>query len=86
MSAAPAPRGAPVHVTPSGLRFLLLTGDADQEELEVLGAALDRLVALERGGAPSPWTRGARPGAGARAWLPGNRWSHSVRAEWGREP
>ena len=76
----------PIQVTPSGRRWRLLKGDAGPEQLEVLGAAIDRLAAIEALGRPSPWVTTSRPGAGVRAWSPGARWSHSVRGDWGHEP
>ena len=74
----------PVLTTPAGLRWQLLAGQAGPEELEVLGAALDRLATIEAGARPSAWLTSSRPGAGVRAWAPGTRWSHSQRGDWGR--
>jgi hypothetical protein len=82
---APGARaGTGVHVTPAGLRFQLLRGEATQEELEILAVALDRLAALERGGDPGPWARVGRPGAGPQAWPAGTRWAAADRASYGR--
>jgi len=81
---ARATAGLPVLTTQAGLRWQLASGEAGEEELEVLGAALDRLAAIEAGGRLSEWVTSSRPGAGVRAWAPGTRWSHSVRGEWGR--
>ena len=87
---APTPEAAdprlPVLTTPAGRRWQLLSGQASQEELEVLGAALDRLATIEDGGRQSPWVTASRPGAGVRAWTPGSRWSHSTRGGWGDSP
>jgi hypothetical protein len=80
------PEQQPLLTSPSGLRWQLLAGEADDEEREVLAAAIDRLVNLERADRPSPWARTARPGAGTRAWSSGQRWAGSVRGDWGRIP
>jgi hypothetical protein len=78
---------SPLHTTPSGLRWSVLSGpDATAEEQEILAAAIDRLAALERGDRPSPWAGSARPGAGLRAWPAGSRYGASTRADWGRIP
>ena len=76
----------PILVTPSGRRWQLLKGEADAEQLAVLGDAIDRLAVIEALGRPSPWVTASRPGAGVRAWAPGSRWSHGVRGDWGRNP
>jgi len=78
--------GADVHVTPAGLRFQLLRGEATPQELEVLAAALDRLAALERGGDPGPWARAGRADPGSPGWPVGARWASVDRAGYGRAP
>jgi len=69
-----------------GLRFQVLRGTPEGDDVEVLGAAIDRLVAWDRGQEPSAWVTGVRPGIGLRAWSPGSRWSQSLRSSWGRQP
>jgi hypothetical protein len=71
--------------TPGGLRFQLLRGTPEGDEVQVLGAAIDRMVAWDRGQEPSPWVTSMRPGIGIRAWSPGSRWSQSLRSSWGAE-
>jgi hypothetical protein len=66
-----------------GLRFELLKGTPEGDEAEVLGAAIDRLVAWDRGQESSGWVTSVRPGIGLRAWSPGSRWSQSLRSSWG---
>ncbi len=72
--------------SPGGLRFRLLRGVPEGDDVEVLGAAIDRLVAWDRGQEPGGWVTSVRPGIGLRAWSPGSRWSQSLRSSWGGEP
>ena len=71
--------------SPGGLRFRILRGTPQGDDVEVLGAAIDRLVAWDRGQETSAWVTSIRPGIGLRAWSPGSRWSQSLRATWGEE-
>jgi hypothetical protein len=69
-----------------GLRFEILRGTPEGDDIEVIGAAIDRLVAWDRDQEPSGWVTRMRPGIGLRAWAPGSRWSQSLRSSWGQEP
>jgi hypothetical protein len=71
--------------TPGGLRFQVLRGIPEGDDVEVLGAAIDRLVAWDRGQESSGWVTSIRPGIGIRAWSPGSRWSQSLRSAWDQE-
>jgi hypothetical protein len=71
--------------TPGGLRFEILRGTPEGDDVEVIGAAIDRLAAWDRDLAPSGWVTSIRPGIGLRAWSPGGRWSQSLRSSWGQE-
>jgi hypothetical protein len=77
--------GDEVLRTPGGLRFQVLRGTVEGDDLEVLAAAIDRMVTWDRGREPSPWVTSVRPGIGIRAWSPGSRWSQSLRSAWGGE-
>jgi len=72
--------------TPEGMRFRILKGAPEGEEVEVLGAAIDRFAAWDQSHQPSTWVTATRPGVGLRAWPPGTRWSRSLRSGWGQEP
>ena len=72
--------------SPEGLLIELLRGTPEGDEAEVLGAAIDRLVAWDRGQESGGWVTSVRPGIGLRAWTPGSRWNQSLRASWGAEP
>jgi hypothetical protein len=72
--------------TPDGLRFQLVKGTPEGEEAEVLGAALDRVVAWDRSQESGPWVTSIRPGIGVLAYAAGTRWGASLRSGWGREP
>ena len=72
--------------TPDGLRFQVVKGTPDAEEAEVLGAALDRVVAWDKSQVSGPWVMSTRPGIGVRAHPAGSRWGASLRSGWGREP
>ncbi len=74
-----------IRQSPGGLRFQVLRGIPEGDDVEVLGAAIDRLVAWDRGQEPGGWVTGIRPGIGIRAWSPGSRWSQSLRSAWGQE-
>ena len=71
--------------TPDGLRFEVVKGVPDEEEAEVLAAAIDRVAAWDRSQEPGPWVTNIRPGIGVRAYAPGSRWGASLRSTWGRE-
>ena len=85
----PWERGCPVSeeifTSPEGLRFRILRGTPEGDEVEVLGLALDRNATRDRRRQPSTWVTATRPGIGLRAWAPGTRWSNSPRADWQRE-
>ncbi len=85
--AAELPREGDLVVlrTPNGLRFAIVRGAPEGDEAEVLGAAIDRMAAWDRGQEPGPWVTSTRPGIGVGAYPPGSRWSHSVRSTWGRD-
>jgi hypothetical protein len=72
--------------TPDGLRFQLVKGTPEEDEAEVLAAALDRVVAWDRSQELGPWVTSIRPGIGVRAYPAGTRWGASLRSGWGREP
>jgi hypothetical protein len=72
--------------TPDGLRFQVVKGVPDDEEAEVLAAAIDRVSAWDRSQEPGPWVTNIRPGAGVRAYPAGTRWGASLRSTWGQEP
>jgi hypothetical protein len=72
--------------TPEGLRFQLVKGRQDDDEGEVLAAAIDRAAAWDRSQQPGPWVTNIRPGIGVRAYPAGARWGASLRSSWGREP
>jgi hypothetical protein len=78
--------GRRVWQSAGGQRFQVLRGTPEGDDVEVLGAAIDRMVALDRGQEPRPWTTSIRPGIGIHAWSPGSRWSQSLRSSWGSEP
>jgi hypothetical protein len=82
----PSEAGRQVRQSAGGLRFQVLRGTPEGDDLEVLGAAIDRMVAWDRGQEPSPWVTSIRPGIGIRAWSSGSRWSQSLRSSWGSEP
>jgi hypothetical protein len=71
--------------SPGGLRFRILRGTPEGDDVDVLGAAIDRLVAWDRGQETSAWVTSIRPGIGLRAWSPGSRWSQSLRSAWSEE-
>jgi hypothetical protein len=72
--------------TPDGLRFEVVKGTPEDQELEVLALAIDRMAAWDRGQRLGPWVTTSRPGIGVRAYQPGSRWSASLRATWGSQP
>jgi hypothetical protein len=75
-----------VHTTPAGRRFEILGGgDANDEDVEVLAAAIDRYATLLAEQQLGPWTTAHRPGIGARAWRAGDRWATSDRSGWGQQ-
>jgi hypothetical protein len=84
----PAARPGDIVVlrTEDGLRFQVVRGALELGEPEVLGLAIDRLVARERDRDVGPWATNVRPGIGIWAYEPGVRWGHSLRSTWGREP
>ena len=71
--------------SPDGHRFRILRGTPEGDEVEVLGAAIDRLIAWDQAQQPSTWVTAVRPGIGLRAWAPGTRWGNSLRAGWGQD-
>ncbi len=71
--------------SPEGLRFRILRGIPEGDEIEVLGAALDRVTAWDQSQQPSSWMTASRPGIGLRAWAAGSRWSSSLRSGWEQE-
>ena len=68
--------------SPEGLRFRILRGTPEDEEVEVLGLALDRHAAWDQSHEPSTWATASRPGIGLRAWPSGTRWRNSLRSGW----
>lgn len=72
--------------TPDGLRFQVVKGTPEGDEAEVLGAALDRVVAWDKSQESGPWVTSSRPGIGVRAYPAGGRWGASLRSRWGHEP
>jgi hypothetical protein len=83
--AAAQPGDIVVLRTPNGLRFEILRGEPEGDELEVLGEAIDRMAAWDQERQLGPWVRSIRPGIGRHAWPAGRRWSDSLRAGWGEE-
>jgi hypothetical protein len=71
--------------TPDGLRFQLVKGVPEEDEAEVLAAAIDRVEAWDKSQELGPWVTSIRPGIGARAYAAGARWGASLRSTWGRE-
>jgi hypothetical protein len=71
--------------SPDGLRFRILRGTPEDDEIEVLGLALDRTAAWDQSHQPSSWVVASRPGIGLRAWEAGFRWSNSLRSGWAQE-
>jgi hypothetical protein len=86
MSEQASPGDIVVLRTPDGLRFQVVKGTPDGEEAEVLGAALDRVVAWDKSQESGPWVTSGRPGIGVRAYPAGSRWGASLRSGWGRDP
>jgi len=84
-SAGAQPGDIVVLRTPNGLRFQILRGEPEGDEVEVLGEAIDRLAAWDEGQELGPWARSIRPGIGRHAWQAGRRWGDSLRAGWGEE-
>lgn len=82
----PRPGDIVVLRTEDGLRFQVVKGDLAAGEPEVLGIAIDRMVARERDRDIGPWATSTRPGIGVTAYEPGMRWGQSLRSTWGREP
>ncbi|HEX9342904.1 MAG TPA: hypothetical protein VF995_04745 [Actinomycetota bacterium] len=82
-------RGEPGDIvvlrTPSGLRFQLLRGEPEGDEVAVLAEAIDRMAAWDEGQELGAWVRGIRPGIGRHAWQAGRRWGDSLRSGWGEE-
>jgi hypothetical protein len=74
-----------IHSSPEGLRFRILRGMPEDDEIEVLGMALDRNAASDQSRQPRTWVTAVRPGIGLRAWPAGTRWSNSLRSDWERE-
>jgi hypothetical protein len=74
-----------VHSSPEGLRFRILRGVPEDDEVDVLGLALDRHTAWDQSHQPSTWVLAVRPGIGLRAWPAGTRWSNSLRSGWEQE-
>jgi hypothetical protein len=68
--------------SPEGLRVRILRGTPEDDEVEVLGLALDRHAAWDQSHQPSTWATAGRPGIGLRAWPAGTRWSNSLRSAW----
>jgi hypothetical protein len=76
-----------VHTTPAGRRFRILGGgEASDEDVEVLAAAIDRYATQLAEQQLGPWTTARRLGIGTRAWEPGKRWAATDRAGWGQLP
>ena len=71
--------------SPDGHRFRILRGTPEGDEVEALGAAIDRLIAWDNAQQPSAWATSVRPGIGLRAWAPGSRWANSLREGWDNE-
>jgi hypothetical protein len=84
--AAARPGDIVVLRTEDGLRFQVVKGKLEPSEPEVLGIAIDRLVARERDRDIGPWATNTRPGIGVTAYEPGKRWGQSLRSTWGQEP
>jgi hypothetical protein len=78
-----APGDRRILRSPGGLLIEVLKGTPEGDDAEVLGAAIDRLVAWDRGQESSGWVTSIRPGIGLRAWSQGGRWSQSLRSSWG---
>jgi hypothetical protein len=74
-----------IHRSPEGLRFRILRGVPADDEIEVLGMALDRSAAWDQSHQPTTWATAVRPGIGLRAWPAGTRWSNSLRSGWEQE-
>jgi hypothetical protein len=77
--------GDEVLRSPDGHRFRILRGTPEGDEVEALGAAIDRLTAWDHAQQPSTWATTVRPGIGLRAWTTGSRWGNSLRASWDDE-
>ena len=71
--------------SPEGLRFRILRGTPEDDEIEVLGLALDRNAAWDQSHQQSTWVTASRPGIGLRSWAAGTRWSNSLRSGWLQE-
>jgi hypothetical protein len=71
-----------ILTSPEGLRFRILRGTPEGDDVEVLGLALDRNAAWDQSHQPSTWVTASRPGIGLRAWKAGTRWSSSLRSGW----
>ena len=74
-----------ILVSPEGLRFRILRGTPEADEIELLGLALDRITAWDQSHQPSTWATAIRPGIGLRAWATGTRWGNSLRSGWEQE-